>query len=253
MKILFIGDIYGQPGIDILEKYLPQLKRTYKPNIIITNAENAAFGRGINKKIYKQLMSMGVSMITMGNWTFGNKELFEFIDDANIVRPINYKNAPGSGYKILNYNSKKILIINALGRTFMNANLEDPFTQTKQLIAKIKPDVSFLDFHAEATSEKVAIGHYLDGICDCVVGTHTHIQTADNRVLPKGTLYISDVGMTGPLNGIIGVDKNIVIPRFLNGFSTPNKVAGGAVQLNGVIIDLDKKNIERIHIESETV
>lgn len=253
MKILFIGDIYGQPGIDMLETCLPDLKQTHKPNLIIVNAENAANGRGINKTIYKTLMSMGVSMITMGNWTWGNREIFEFIDEANIVRPCNYKEAPGKGFLTLNYNGKKILIINALGRTFMNASLEDPFTTIKTIIENQKADVCFVDFHAEATSEKVALGHYLDGLADVVVGTHTHVQTADERKLPKGTLYITDVGMTGPLDGVIGVEQDIVLNRFLNGYSTPNQVAEGARQLNGVIIDLNKKTIKRIHMKSETV
>ena len=253
MKILFIGDLYGDPGIDMIETYLPELKQTHKPNLVIVNAENAAHGRGITKTIYKKLMSLGVSIITMGNWTWGNKELFEFIDESNIIRPFNYREAPGLGYKIVNYNNQRICIINALGRTFMNANLDDPFTGIKAIIEKEKPDVSFVDFHAEATSEKVALGHYLDGLVDVVVGTHTHVPTADNRKLPKGTLYITDVGMTGPLDGIIGVDQTIVINRFLNGFSTPNRVADGPKQLNGVLIDLQKKTIDRIHIESETV
>lgn len=253
MKILFIGDVYGSPGVEMLEAHLPELKRTHKPNLTIVNAENAAHGRGITKQIYKTLMSLGVSVITMGNWTWGNKELFEFIDESTIVRPFNYKEAPGKGFITLNYNGKKVLVINALGRTFMNTNLDDPFTGVKAIIEAEKADIVFVDFHAEATSEKVALGHYLDGMADVIVGTHTHVQTADERKLPKGTLYITDVGMTGPLDGIIGVDKEIVLNRFLNGFSTPNRVADGPRQLNGVIVDLTKKTMKRIHIESETV
>ncbi len=253
MKILFIGDIYGYPGVEMLETHLPEIKRVHKPNLTIVNAENAAHGRGITKNIYKTIMSLGVSAITMGNWTWGNKELFEFIDESKIIRPFNYKEAPGKGFLTLNYNGKKVLIINALGRTFMNSNLDDPFTGVKAIIESQDADMSFVDFHAEATSEKVALGHYLDGIADVVVGTHTHVPTADERKLPKGTLYITDVGMTGPLDGVIGVDKDIVLSRFLNGFSTPNRVAEGPKQLNAVIIDLTKKTIKRIHLESETV
>lgn len=251
MRILFVGDIYGDAGLDMLSQYLPDIKSEYRPNIIIVNAENAAQGRGITEKIYKRLMTEGVHMVTMGNWTWGNKELLNFIDDANIVRPFNYRSAPGAGYKIINFNGQTLLVINALGRTFMNANLDDPFTGIETIIKENKADYSFIDFHAEATSEKVALGHYLDGLASIVVGTHTHVPTADNRVLPKGTVYMTDVGMTGPLEGIIGVDRDIVINRFLNGFSTPNKVAKGPKQLNAVIIDLNQKTIERIHIESE--
>lgn len=253
MKILFIGDIYGDPGLKMVETHLADLKNTHKPNLIIVNGENAADGRGITKKIYKALMSLGVSAITMGNWTWGNYELFEFINDSKIVRPLNYRNAPGQGFITINYNGQKVLVINALGRTFMNAGLDDPFTGIKEIIEREKADYSFVDFHAEATSEKIAMGHYLDGIADVVVGTHTHVPTADYRMLPKGTLYITDVGMTGPLEGIIGVDKEIVLNRFLNGYSTPNKVAEGPKQLNAVLVDLSNKTIKRIHVESETV
>lgn len=253
MKVLFIGDIYGRPGIDMLTEYLPELKKTYKPNIVIVNAENAANGRGITLKIYKEIMSLGVHAITMGNWVWGNKELFEFIEDSNIVRPINFRQAPGKGFLTINYNGQKLLVINVLGRTFMNANLECPFETVKKTILEHEVDYTLVDIHAEATSEKVAIGHYLDGLASAVVGTHTHIQTADERALPNGTLYITDVGMTGPLNGVIGVTKEIVLDRFLNGFSIPNEVAPGPKQLNAVMMDFAKKSINRIHIESETV
>ncbi|MBN2299853.1 MAG: TIGR00282 family metallophosphoesterase [Acholeplasmataceae bacterium] len=253
MKILFIGDIYGKPGLEMVTTYLPEIKDKHHPNLIIVNAENAANGRGINLKIYKELMSLGIHAITMGNWVWGNRELFEFIDQSNIVRPMNFRESPGKGYITINYNGQKLLVINALGRTFMNPNLEDPFTSIEKIVEAEHADFTFIDFHAEATSEKVALGHYLDGKVDVIVGTHTHVQTADERVLPKGTLYITDVGMTGPLNGVIGVTKEIVLDRFLNGFSIPNEVAPGSKQLNAVILDLKKKTIKRIHIESETV
>ncbi|MBU1141760.1 MAG: TIGR00282 family metallophosphoesterase [Firmicutes bacterium] len=253
MKILFIGDIYGKPGLEILANRLPELKDTYHPNLIIANAENASHGRGINLKIYKELMNLGIHAITMGNWVWGNRELFEFIDQSNVVRPMNFRNAPGRGFITINYNGQKLLIVNALGRTFMNPNIDDPFTGIESIVDNEKADFVLIDFHAEATSEKVALGHYLDGKVDAILGTHTHVPTADERVLPKGTLYITDVGMTGPLNGVIGVSKEIVLDRFLNGFSKPNEVALGAKQLNAVILDLVKKTIQRIHIESETV
>jgi 2',3'-cyclic-nucleotide 2'-phosphodiesterase len=253
MKVLFIGDIYGKPGLDMLSTYLPELKNTHRPNIIIVNAENASHGRGISLKIYKELMSMGIHAITMGNWVWGNKELFEFIEGSNVIRPFNYHEAPGKGYLTLNYNGTKLLVINALGRTFMNANMDCPFIGIDQILEHEKTDYVLVDMHAEATSEKVALGHYLDGRVSAVLGTHTHVPTADDRVLPGGTLYITDVGMTGPLNGVIGVTKEIVLDRFINGFSIPNEVAPGPKQLNAVIMDFQKKTISRIHIESETV
>lgn len=253
MKVLFIGDIYGRPGLDMLSEHLPDLKSRFKPNVIIANGENASHGRGISLKIYKEMMSLGISAITMGNWVWGHKELFEFIDDSNVIRPINFREAPGKGYLTINYNGTKLLVINALGRTFMNANMDCPFITIEKLVETEEADYILVDFHAEATSEKVALGHYLDGKVDAILGTHTHVPTADNRKLPNGTLYITDVGMTGPLNGVIGVTKEIVLDRFLNGFSIPNEVAPGTKQLNAVFLDLEKKTIERIHIESETV
>ena len=253
MRVLFVGDIYGQIGLETFKNYLPELKQTYKPNVIVVNAENASSGRGINKKIYKELMESGVAAITMGNWVWGNRELFDFIEDSKVVRPINFREAPGVGSLVINYNGKKLQIINALGRTFMNANLLCPFITIKEALLKENADYSLIDMHAEATSEKVALGHYLDGKATAIVGTHTHVPTADERVLPKGTLYITDVGMTGPLNGVIGVRKDIVLDRFLNGFSIPNEVETGAIQLNAVFMDFVNNKIERIHRESETV
>ncbi|TVP85232.1 MAG: TIGR00282 family metallophosphoesterase [Acholeplasmataceae bacterium] len=246
MRILFIGDIFGKAGIEMLEATLPELKATYQPNLIIANAENAASGRGITQDQYKTMMTMGIHVLTMGNWVWGNKELFAFLEDANIVRPVNYPDAPGKGYQVLNYNNKRILVINALGRTFMNPNLDCPFTRTSQVLDTVEADVVFIDFHAEATSEKIAFAHVFDGRVDVIVGTHTHVQTADNRRLPKGTLYITDVGMTGPLEGVIGVQKEIVIERFTKGYSTYNKTASGPRQLNAVIIDLVQHTMERI-------
>lgn len=250
MRILFIGDIYGEPGRKILLSNLDDLKATYKPNIIIVNAENSANnGRGITYRFYKELMAAGVHVVTMGNHVWGQNDLVDYIDDSRIVRPLNFPKAPGKGYDVIQYNQTTLLVINALGRTFMNANLESPFFEIDHLLETVKTDYVFIDFHAEATSEKVALGHYLDGRVDAVIGTHTHVPTADNRVLPKGTLYITDVGMTGPLDGIIGVDKDIVVNRFLYGHSPANVVANTKNQLNGVILDLKKKTIERIHIE----
>jgi len=255
MKILFIGDIYGEPGRRILLDNIEKLKTEYKPNIILANAENSAHGRGITKKIYKDFMNAGINLLTMGNHTFGNMQIYELFEDENIniIRPINYSNVSGKGYKVIKYNDQRVLVINALGRTFFNFSLENPFTQIKEVIENVPHDYSIVDFHAEATSEKVALGHYLDGLASAVLGTHTHIQTADERVLPKGTLYITDVGMTGPLNGIIGVDKDLIISRFLNGVSGPNVVADGPTWLNAVFLDFSKKEptIERITIYGE--
>ena len=251
MKILFIGDIYGDAGINFLLERLPELRQTYQPNLIIANAENAANGRGMTKAIYKKLMSAGISLLTMGNHTWKNPELETFIDEvSNIIRPINDGSTKGVGYKIINYNDKKILVINALGVAFMNVPYEQPYMKIKELLETLTYDYSLLDFHAETTSEKVAMAHYLGKKLDMMVGTHTHIQTNDDRIMPEGTLYITDVGMTGPLNGVIGVEKDIIIDRFINGISRPNQVASGPRQLNAVLFTLSpKRKIEKIHLE----
>ncbi|HHW79586.1 MAG TPA: TIGR00282 family metallophosphoesterase [Acholeplasmataceae bacterium] len=248
MKIVFIGDIYGEQGLTILKEKLPYIKEHYKPNILIANAENIANGRGITQNIYKEMMKLGFHALTMGNWTWANYELYDFIEESNIIRPANYVKAPGLGYKTINFNNKKLLVINLLGRIFMNPNLTNPFTTALEIIEKEKADYILIDMHAEATSEKIALGHYLDGKVNAIVGTHTHIQTNDDRILPKGTLYITDVGMTGPLDGVIGVDKEIVLERFLTGFSRPNIVASGPLEINGVFLDLDRKKIEKIKL-----
>lgn len=250
MKVLFVGDIYGKPGREYFKETLPKLREEYKPNIIIVNAENSGNnGRGITKEFYLELMRLGVSTVTMGNHVWGQSELLDFIDEAHICRPANYYEAPGKGYDVIQYNDKKLLVINLLGRTFMSANLENPFLVADKILEKEKTDYILIDFHAEATSEKISLGHYLDGQVTALVGTHTHVQTADERVLPKGTLYITDVGMTGPLDGIIGVDKEIVIKRFLHGHTVRNQVATTKNQLNAVIMDFDEKTIKRIHLE----
>ena len=253
MKILFIGDIYGDPGIDYLLENITHLRQTYQPNLMIANAENAANGRGITKKIYKKLMQAGISLITMGNHTWKNPELKNFIEDANIIRPMNDGSNIGSGYKIINYNGTKILVMNALGKAFMNEEYEQPFMMVKDVLEKESYDYSFLDFHAETTSEKIAMAYFLEGKLDMMVGTHTHVQTNDDRQLENGTLFISDVGMTGPLEGIIGVKKEIIIDRFVHKQSRPNEVATGKRQLNACLFTIGiHKKIEKIHLEETT-
>lgn len=240
----------------MLEQYLPTIKDKYKPQIIIVNGENSAGGRGITEKIYKQFLSLGVHVVTMGNHTWDQKEIFEFIDDANyLVRPANFpENNPGKGIVYVNYNGQEVAVINLQGRTFLPA-IDDPFEVIDRLIkeAKKRTNIIFLDFHAEATSEKLALGWYVDGRVSAMVGTHTHVQTADERILPKGTGYITDAGMTGPYNGIIGVDKDIIIKRFKTGLPARFEVAKGPKQLNGVLFTINSEtgkteDVQRIMI-----
>lgn len=260
MKVLFIGDIVGDIGLDAVERYLPKLKRKYDIDVVIANAENAAKGRGLTRRIYQDLLMMGVDVMTMGNHTWDQREIFDFIDDADyLVRPANFsEEAPGKGMTTVEKNGKTLSVINLHGRVFLPAH-DDPFKIGKQLVAEAK-EVSplvFVDFHAETTSEKIALGWHLAGEASCVVGTHTHVQTADARILPGGTAYITDVGMTGPYNEVLGMKKESVLYRFQTNmpvrFEVPLK--GDAV-LSGFFVELDDQTgkalqFERIYINPD--
>lgn len=260
MRLLFIGDVVGSMGRDQLQQYMPKLKQKYQPQLTIVNGENAASGKGITEKIYKQFLEWGADVVTMGNHTFDKKEIFSFIDDAKkMVRPANFpEGTPGKGILYVNVNGIEVAIINLQGRTFLPP-LDDPFRYADHLVeeAKKRTNVIFIDFHAEATSEKLALAWYLDGQISALVGTHTHVQTADQRILDQGTAYITDVGMTGPYDGIIGTERDAVIRRFLTSlparFEPPKE---GRTQLSGVIIDIDEKTgkskrIDRILINDD--
>ena len=259
MRILFIGDIVGKIGRNAISTYLPKLKQEYRPTVSIVNAENAAHGKGLTEKIYKQLLREGVDFMTMGNHTYGQREIYEFIDEAKrMVRPANFPSeAPGVGMRIIQINNIKLAIINIQGRAFMQ-DIDDPFKKADELVKeaqKVTPYI-FVDFHAETTSEKNAMGWYLDGRVSAVVGTHTHIQTSDNRILPSGTGYITDVGMTGFYDGILGINRDEVIERFITSLPQRHVVPdNGRSVLSGVIIDIDKNgkttNIERILINDD--
>ncbi|BCE06623.1 TIGR00282 family metallophosphoesterase [Bacillus paralicheniformis] len=253
MRILFIGDVVGSPGRDMIKTYLPKLKMKYKPNAVIVNGENAAHGKGITEKIYHQLIQAGADVLTMGNHTWDKREIFDFIDDApQIVRPANFpEGTPGKGITYIKTNgSKELAVINLQGRTFLPA-IDCPFRKADKLIeeASKRTPFIFIDFHAEATSEKQAIGWYTDGRVSAVVGTHTHVQTADNRILPKGTAYITDVGMTGPYDGILGVDRETIIKRFKTSLPVRFEIAEGRTTLSGVVIDIDEQSKKAVKID----
>ena len=259
MRILFIGDIVGKVGRQAISEWLPKLKQRYHPTVTIVNAENAAHGKGLTEKIYKELLRNGVDFMTMGNHTYGQREIYDFIQDATrLVRPANFPDeAPGIGMRIINLNDKKLAVINLQGRSFM-PDIDDPFKKDNQLIeeAQKETDYIFVDFHAETTSEKNAMAWFLDGRASAVVGTHTHIQTSDNRILPQGTAFITDVGMTGYYDGILGINRDEIIKRFLTSLPQRHVVPDeGRSVLSGVIVDLKEdgtaKNIERILINDD--
>lgn len=253
MRVLFIGDIVGKYGLNYLKAKLPYLRQEYKPNIIIVNAENTTNGKGLNLRDYKELMSLNISAITMGNHTYRNLEINDFIENSKIARPMNILNQKGLGYVDINYNGKVVTVINLLGTIHMDTSYElaNPFVVVKEFLANHKSDYIIVDMHAEATSEKLAMAHFLDGHVAAVVGTHTHIQTNDAMVLPNKTLYVTDLGMTGTITGILGVKKEIIIDRFYNDGKEPFKLDESNIcGLSGALLDLgEKPNIKLIHLE----
>jgi len=244
MKILFIGDIVGSPGREAVKKLLPQLKEEHSLVFTIANAENASGGSGITQKVSEELFAAGVDVITSGDHIWKKKEIFELINqEERILRPLNFPaGAPGRGFACFKTkDGVKVGVINVNGRVFMDA-LEDPFktalSAQEELSKKTK--IIILDMHAEATSEKVALGWYLDGKVSAVLGTHTHIQTADEKILPNGTAYITDAGMTGPYDSVIGRRVEDVLERFLTSIPVRFEVAEGNIQLHGVVVDVDE-------------
>lgn len=256
MRILFIGDVVGRLGRQMIVDNLSVLKQEWAPQVTIINGENAASGRGITEKIYKELLKAGADVITLGNHAFDNRQIYDFIEEANnLVRPANYPLAPGKGVTYMNVNQYKLAIINLQGRTFMPP-IDDPFSCLEQLLLEVKKETPhiFVDFHAEATSEKQALALAFDGQVSAICGTHTHVQTNDARILPNKTAYLTDVGMTGPVDSILGMQKEAVIQKFKT--SLPHRfevMTEGEGILNYAIIDLDDqtgqaRNISVHHI-----
>lgn len=252
MKILILGDIVGRPGRRILREKLPKIRKDYSADFVIANGENSAGGNGITEKIAQELFISGVDFLTMGNHIWDNKDIFNFIDsETRMTRPANYPpDTPGKGHQIITIDNFTVGILNISGRTFMNP-LDCPFRIANDKIEKLKQhtNIIIVDFHAEATSEKIAMGLFLDGRVSAVVGTHTHVQTADNRILPKGTAYITDLGMTGPINSILGVESNKIVKKFITQLPVRFKVATGPAQVNGVLIEIDKQSGEAVSID----
>jgi len=245
MKILFIGDIIGKPGRELIRKGLRGLAAQLDVDLVIANAENAAAGFGVTKDIGDTLLESGVHVMTSGNHIWAKKEVFDYIaSEPRLLRPANYPaGVPGRGsYVAQTGDGRAVGVINVMGRVFMTA-IDDPFTGVLKEIEAIRgrTKVIVVDFHAEATSEKVAMGWHLDGKVTLVVGTHTHVQTADERILPNGTAYITDAGMTGPHDSIIGMEREPSLARFLNGMPTRYEPATGNPRLNGVLIEADDR------------
>ena len=252
MKLLFVGDIFSKLGRKAFEENVKRIKNEQKINFIIANGENISHGKGMNEGHYKWLLEQGANVITLGNHSFQQKSILNFIDDVNnVVRPLNMVTDHGKGYVTVNYNGVKITVLQVIGKVLMDENNLSPFIETKKVLDELDSNIIICDMHAEATSEKVAYGYAFDGKVTAVLGTHTHVQTSDARILDGGTAYITDVGMTGPLDGVIGVEKSIIIDRYLNdGRQRFTPADTGKYQFCAVIIDIDDKTYKAKNIET---
>ena len=262
IRLLFIGDIVGKPGRELTRRAIPPLIDRYSLDLVIANVENAAGGFGITRKIGESIREYGVDVMTSGNHIWDKKEVIDYIPtQPRLIRPANYpEGVPGHGhYEATTALGDMVTVINIMGQVFM-ANLDNPFRIVLETIEKLRnrTPIILVDFHAETTSEKIAMGWYLNGKVTAIVGTHTHVQTADNRVLPDGTAYITDVGMTGPHDSVIGVDKQAALSRFLNGMPARFHTATDDPRLNGVVITADSTtglatDIERISLSVQEI
>ena len=244
MKILAVGDIVGSAGVNELKLRLKEIKEKESIDFTIVNGENSAEGMGITEKNFNDIISQGVDVVTMGNHTWGKKDIFKFIDDSKLLRPANYpKGVVGKGLGIYECKDKKIAVMNFLGRVDLNVLTENPFILAKEMVEELqgKVDMIFIDFHAEATAEKIAMGRFLDGKITGLFGTHTHVQTADEQILPNGTAYITDLGMTGPRDSVIGMDMQVSFKRFETTLPEKYKLAEGECMLNAVEFEVDEK------------
>lgn len=252
LSLLFIGDIIGNPGLEFTRTFLPGISQKYKPDFIIANGENISDGKGCTEKEAQILFDLGVRVITGGNHTWDKHQSQEYLkQEPRSLRPLNYpKGTHGNGYIVLDVKNTKIAVVNLQGRTFMAA-IDCPFRTAEWVISKIKNEskIIIIDFHAEATAEKTALANFLDGKVSCVIGTHTHIQTADERILPNGTGYITDVGMTGPYDSVIGMKTQAAINRFL--YQTPQKyeTAKEEIHLSAVFMKIDIDTGKTTYIE----
>ena len=254
MKLLFIGDIVGRPGRDLVRRHVRALAATHGAHLVIANGENAAGGAGITRDNANEILAAGVDVITSGNHVWDKRETVEFIgNEPRLLRPANYPDGtPGAGACVVTARGGvRVGVINVMGRVFLPAT-DDPFRVAEREIARVKGEgaqIVFVDMHAETTSEKIALSYYLDGKVAAVIGTHTHVQTADERILPGGTACLTDAGFTGPHDGVIGIEKDAIIARFITGLPGRFETATGDPRLNGVSITADPSTGRATHIE----
>ena len=258
MRIMLVGDVVGRAGRRAFRKITPRLRSERKIDVVIVNGENAAGGKGFTRKALDELYAGGADVVTSGNHVWDKKDVFAFADEEPfLIRPANYpEGTPGKGYCIFPFRAANIAVLNLSGRSFMPP-LDCPFQKVDEILVEVggQADIIVLDFHAETTSEKLAMGHYLDGRADIVVGTHTHVQTADARILPDGTAYITDLGMVGAHDSILGVRKDVVIQKFRTGMPVRFEMAEGTAEYAAVVVDIAStggaEKIERVLIHED--
>lgn len=251
MKILVIGDIVSSAGCEFVRDNLNKIKREHSIDIVIANGENSAIGNGMLPKSANHILDSGVDVITSGNHIYKRFEIYDYLDSTpQVIRPLNYpKDSPGFGYYILDKGSYKVCVINLLGQIFMPDNVSCPFKTFEEILPKIDAQIILIDFHGEATSEKLAFAHFVDGKVNAVFGTHTHVQTADNKILPFGTAYISDIGMVGPINSVLGVNPENIIKKMKTSLHSRFEISENPCQLDAAIIEIDNKTFKTISIE----
>jgi hypothetical protein len=244
MRVLLSGDTVGRPGRKVLQERLADVRHQHEIDFVVSNVENAAGGFSITSRIAEELFAAGVDVMTSGNHIFDKREVLEYIErEPRLLRPANYPpGVPGRGCWVGKIKGVPVAVLNLQGRVFMPTSSDDPFRIADQQLAALETQVKVIlvDMHGEATSEKIGMGRYLDGRVSAVVGTHTHVQTADEQILPGGTAYLTDLGMTGPHDGIIGIQTDIIIERFLRGLSPRMENSEGEIKLNGLIVDVDE-------------
>lgn len=253
MNILFIGDIFGEVGRDLIDQYLQEIKQKYQIDFVIANGENTTHGKGLSQDHYNELLALGIDCITMGNHTFDQKNMIDWIDQANcLVRPANLSSyTPGVGTRTFEVKGVKIQVTNLLGRVFYGGIINHPIEVMENIIANSSSDLHVVDFHGDATAEKICFGYEFANDLSLIVGTHTHVQTADERILDGDCAYITDVGMCGPYNQSIGMDKVNVCYRMKTGLPAPNKPGKGPGLLNAVVVNFENNQpikIERINL-----
>jgi metallophosphoesterase (TIGR00282 family) len=252
IKILFIGDIVGRSGRNVVKHFLSDLKAEEKVDFVIANGENLSAGKGITFGKYEEMINVGIDYFTSGNHIWNNRDIIPYMKDKSVkvLRPANYPNdPPGLGYATVDVDGTKLTIINLMGRVFIPGLFDDPFAKAKEIVDANSDSAIIIDFHAEATSEKMALAYYLDGQISAVIGTHTHVQTADEKILAGGTGFITDAGMCGPTDSVLGVEKDIIIRGFLTGLPQSHKVAVGDSIFNACLLEIDSLTKKTVSIK----